>query len=65
MKQCEHCNQELNQGHVIMNGSFLSLAPSFYLCIDCFNKFYNEEVAEIMYNDGLQYYTEWEEDENE
>ena len=66
MRKCEHCGKEIHQGHVIMHGGFLSLSPSFYLCIDCFNKFYHEEVAEIMYNDGLQYYTEWEEeDDNE
>ena len=38
----------------------------FYLCVKCFEKFYDLETAEIMYNKELQYYTAWEnEEENE
>ena len=60
LRQCEHCKKEIHEGHVILDGSFISLIPKFYLCTDCFSKFYNKDVAEIMYNDGFQYFTEWE-----
>jgi hypothetical protein len=63
VRQCEHCSKDLWNGHVILDGSFMSLIPKFYLCTDCFSKFYNKDVAEIMYNDGFQYYTEWEDGE--
>jgi hypothetical protein len=55
MRKCEYCKKDINKGHVLFENEF-------YLCENCFNKFYPNEVAEIMYNDGLQYYTEWEED---
>ena len=39
--------------------------PGFYLCTDCFEKFYDGNMAEYMYDNGLQYYTVWEDDDNE
>lgn len=38
---------------------------SFYLCVECFNKFYTQEMAEFMYMNELQYYTEWDGEDNE
>ena len=57
MRKCEHCKCEINGGHVMYDNEF-------YLCEECFNKFYTQEMAKKMYDDDLQYYTEWEENEN-
>ena len=35
----------------------------FYLCVDCFEKFYDLETATFMYDKELQYYTQWEEND--
>jgi hypothetical protein len=56
MRKCEHCKEEMTCGHVMFD-------DEFYLCENCFHKFYPETIAEIMYNDETQYYTEWEEDD--
>ena len=58
MRKCEHCQCDMNSGHVMFESEF-------YLCVECFNKFYTQEIAQKMYNDDLQYYTEWEEIDNE
>ena len=57
MRKCEHCKVLQHSGHVMYDNEF-------HLCEECFNKFYTQEMAEKMYNDDLQYYTEWEENEN-
>ena len=36
---------------------------TFYLCEEHFNKFYTEDMAKTMYEEGTQYYTEWEDGE--
>ena len=58
MERCEHCRDMQHKGHVMFNSDF-------YLCEECFDKFYTQDMAEKMYDDDLQYYTEWEELEND
>lgn len=53
MRTCEHCKKDMIKGHVMFDNEF-------YLCEDCFNKFYSESIALDMYENDLQYYTEWE-----
>lgn len=52
---CEHCGKEIYEGHVMFD-------VEFYLCVECFKKFYDDKTAEFMYQHELQYYTEWEDD---
>lgn len=52
---CEHCGSEVHQGHYMFE--------QFYLCTECFEKFYDGNMAEYMYDNELQFYTEWEEGE--
>jgi len=59
MRQCEHCKKEIHEGHYMFE------LPGFYLCTDCFDKFYDGNMAEYMYDNGLQYYTVWEDDEDD
>ena len=59
MRQCEHCEKDLHQGHVM----YPETLHTFYLCEEHFNKFYTEDMAKKMYEDGKQYYTEWEDGE--
>lgn len=54
---CEHCGEEVHEGHYMFE--------DFYLCTDCFDKFYDGEMAEYMYDNELQYYTEWESESEE
>lgn len=54
---CEHCGKEVHEGHYMFE--------RFYLCTDCFDKFYDGNMAEYMYNNELQYYTEWESESEE
>lgn len=54
MRKCEHCGKEIFEGHVMFD-------YEFYLCLDCFKKFYDDETAEFMYDNEMQYYTQWEE----
>ena len=58
MRTCEHCKCHMDKGHVMFENEF-------YLCEKCFNKFYTEHMAIEMYENELQYYTEWEENTNE
>lgn len=58
IRKCEHCNKDLWKGHVM----YPETLHTFYLCEDDFNKFYTKEMGKDMYENGLQYYTEWEED---
>ena len=57
MRKCEHCSNEINRGHVMFE-------EEFYLCEKCFSKLYSEKFAQELYENGLQYYTEWEEEDN-
>ena len=50
----------MNKGHIV----YPEFTSEFYLCEKCFNKFYTNEMAKEMYEKDLQYYTEWEEDNN-
>ena len=60
MRTCEHCKKEVQVGHYMYPESL----SSFYLCVECFNKFYTEDMAEFMYMNELQYYTEWDGETN-
>ena len=53
LRQCEHCQKQIHDGHIMYDGQF-------YLCVDCFGKFYSESIGELMYEHDQQYYTEWE-----
>lgn len=53
---CERCGKEIHEGHVMFD-------CEFYLCTNCFEKFYDDITAEFMYEKELQYYTEWEEED--
>lgn len=59
VRQCEHCSKDLWKGHVM----YPETLHTFYLCEEHFNKFYTEDMANTMYEDGTQYYTEWEDGE--
>lgn len=54
---CEHCGEEVHEGHYMFE--------DFYLCTDCFDKFYDGNMAEYMYDEELQFYTEWESESQE
>lgn len=56
MRKCEHCKKEIYEGHVMFD-------YEFYLCNECFEKFYDFKTAEFMYDNELQYWTIWEEEE--
>ena len=61
MRVCECCGKSISEGHIVYPNSL----EEFYLCVECFNKFYTEEIANSMYKEELQYYTEWSEEDVE
>ena len=61
MRVCEVCGKEFSAGHIV----YPDTAHTFYLCIECFEKFYGKDLEDYMYENDLQYYTEWEEEDEE
>lgn len=53
-RKCEHCSKEIFEGHVMFD-------YEFYLCVECFQKFYDGNMSEYLYDNDYQFYTAWEE----
>ena len=60
MRICSHCGKDMNEGYVIAGGI------EYYCSDTCLHEHYTPEEWEDMYDDdGENYWTEWENEENE
>ena len=58
-RKCSECSKGMNDGYVIDDGS------SYYCSEECLHKHYTaDEWADLYSDDGSNYWTEWE-DEND
>ncbi|MFI3329089.1 MAG: hypothetical protein R3Y05_01230 [bacterium] len=56
MKHCKECEIEIEHGH------YFPITDE-YMCCGCMKKLYTNEQIVEMYQNGEQYYTEYEEEE--